>query len=147
MDYEPPTPAAVDEPSPAELHPVRVVVTDDLHRSRLTVFFRLLLAIPHYIWFVLWSFFAFLISIVNWFITLIRGRSAESLHDFYCSYVRYTTHLYAYFCLAANPYPGLRAFDVDGASAPHPTATSRPPTGLRGAASTVRESRRACCCR
>jgi hypothetical protein len=105
MDYEPPPPAAVDEPSPAELHPVRVVVTDDLHRSRLTVFFRLLLAIPHYIWFVLWSFFAFLISIVNWFITLIRGRSAESLHDFYCSYVRYTTHLYAYFCLAANPYP------------------------------------------
>jgi hypothetical protein len=107
MDYEPPPPAAVDEPSPAELHPVRVVVTDDLHRSRLTVFFRLLLAIPHYIWFVLWSFFAFLISIVNWFITLIRGRSAESLHDFYCSYVRYTTHLYAYFCLAANPYPGF----------------------------------------
>jgi Domain of unknown function (DUF4389) len=107
MEWEPPPPAAVEEPSPAGRHPVQVVVEDDLHRPRLTVFFRLLLAIPHYIWFILWSLFAFLISIVNWFITLIRGQSAESLHDFYCSYVRYTTHLYAYFCLAANPYPGF----------------------------------------
>jgi Domain of unknown function (DUF4389) len=97
-------PQASPEP---EGHPVRVVVEDDLHRSRLTVFFRLLLAIPHFIWFLLWSFFAFLIAIVNWFITLIRGRSADSLHDFFSSYVRYTTHLYAYFCLAANPYPGF----------------------------------------
>ena len=36
-------------------HPVGLVVTDDLHRSRLTVFFRLILAIPHIVWFVLWS--------------------------------------------------------------------------------------------
>ena len=112
MEYEaPPSP-----PSPADLHPVRVVVEDDLHRSRLTVFFRLLLAIPHFIWFVLWSVFAFLISIVNWFITLIRGRSVESLHDFFSAYVRYATHLYAYLCLAANPYPGFtgkRGYPID----------------------------------
>jgi hypothetical protein len=101
MEYEPPSSRAVDR------HPVQVVVEDDLRRSRLTVFFRILLAIPHVIWFLLWSFFAFLIAIVNWFITLIRGRSVESLHDFYCSYVRYSTHLYAYLCLAANPYPGF----------------------------------------
>ena len=37
----------------------------------------------------------------------MHGRSAESLHDFYCSYIRYATHLYAYFFLAANPYPGF----------------------------------------
>jgi Domain of unknown function (DUF4389) len=100
MENGPPPPAA-------ERHPVQVVVEDDLQRSRLTVFFRLLLAIPHVIWFFIWSFFAFLISIINWFITLIRGRSVESLHDFYCSYIRYTTQLYAYLFLAANPYPGF----------------------------------------
>ena len=33
--------------SSAPAHPIRLVVTDDLDRSRLTVFFRLLLAIPH----------------------------------------------------------------------------------------------------
>jgi hypothetical protein len=100
MEYGPPPPAV-------QRHPVQVVVNDDLHRSRLTVFFRLLLAIPHVIWFVIWSLFAFLISIINWVITLVRGRSAESLHDFYCSYIRYATHLYAYLFLAANPYPGF----------------------------------------
>lgn len=31
-------------------HAVTLVVTDDLRRSRLTVFFRLLLGIPHFIW-------------------------------------------------------------------------------------------------
>jgi hypothetical protein len=109
MEYEPPPSAGADEPShaPAEQHPVQVVVEDDLQRSRLTVFFRLLLAIPHIIWFGLWSLFAFLIAIINWFITLIRGRSAESLHDFFSSYIRYATHLYAYGFLAANPYPGF----------------------------------------
>jgi len=36
-----------------EAHPVRLTVEDDYVRSRLTVFFRLLLAIPHLIWFFL----------------------------------------------------------------------------------------------
>ena len=31
-------------------HPVRLVVRDDLRRTRLTVLFRLLLAIPHFFW-------------------------------------------------------------------------------------------------
>jgi hypothetical protein len=31
-------------------HPIGLIVTDDLKRSRLTVFFRLLLVIPHLIW-------------------------------------------------------------------------------------------------
>ena len=31
-------------------HPVRLVLADDLRRSRLTVCFRLLLALPHFVW-------------------------------------------------------------------------------------------------
>ena len=34
---------------------MRLVLEDDLRRSRLTVLFRLLLAIPHFVWFVLWT--------------------------------------------------------------------------------------------
>jgi hypothetical protein len=100
MELEPPQPAVGQ-------HPIQLVVNDDLERTRLTVFFRIILAIPHVIWFLLWSAFAALISIVNWFITLIRGQSVDSLHDFFCSYIRYATHLYAYVCLTANPYPGF----------------------------------------
>jgi Domain of unknown function (DUF4389) len=90
-------------------HPVRIVVTDDLQRSRLTVFFRLFLAIPHYIWAVLIGTAVGVCVFVNWFILLIRGQTPDGLHDFIAGYVRYLTHLEAYFLLAANPYPGFYA--------------------------------------
>ena len=38
-----------------EFGPIRLIVTDDLQRSRLTVFFRLLLALPHLFWLYLWG--------------------------------------------------------------------------------------------
>ena len=86
-------------------HPVRLVVQDDLKRSRLTVFFRLLLAIPHYIWAALWSFLMVFVGFVNWILTLILGRSPKALHDFIAAYLRYMTKLIAYLTFAANPYP------------------------------------------
>jgi hypothetical protein len=88
-------------------HPVGLAVEDDLHRNRLTVFFRLLLAIPHFIWFFLWSVAAFLASIVNWFATLALGRPPMWMHRFLCAYIRYSVHLSAYLYLTANPYPGF----------------------------------------
>ena len=93
-------------------HPVRLVVTDDLQRSRLTVLFRLLLAIPHLIWVLLWTIAALAAVIVNWFATLIAGRSPGALHSFLASYLRYTTHVGAYLGLAANPYPGFTGGDA-----------------------------------
>ena len=88
-------------------HPIRIVVEDDFRRSRLTVFFRLLLAIPHLIWLILWTIAALVAAIVNWFVTLVAGRPADGLHSFLGAYVRYNTHLYAYLYLAANPWPGF----------------------------------------
>ena len=88
-------------------HPIRLVVSDDLARSRLTVFFRLLLAIPHFIWLVLWGIAVFVVVIVSWFAALFTGRVPGGLHGFMAAYVRYQTHVYAYLFLAANPYPGL----------------------------------------
>lgn len=86
---------------------MRLTVTDDLRRSRLTVFFRLLLAIPHLVWFWLWTVVAVLAAVVNWVATLVSGRSPGSLHRFLSAYIRYSTHLFAYLFLAANPYPGF----------------------------------------
>jgi Domain of unknown function (DUF4389) len=112
MVFEPPPiePSSLepaDQPPDPNRHPIRVVVTDDLHRSRLTVGFRLLLSIPLWIWLVIWSIGVFFAAIVNWFLTLIKGRSPLSLHDFFASYIRFTTHLHAYFFFAADPYPGF----------------------------------------
>ncbi len=90
-----------------EPHPVRITVDDDLRRSRLTIFFRLLLAIPHFFWFALWSIGVFFAAIATWVAALVRGRAPDGLHDFLAAYVRYSTHLGAYLALAANPYPGF----------------------------------------
>jgi hypothetical protein len=86
-------------------HPIRLVVNDDLQRTRLTVFFRLILAIPLLLWAVLWGVIAMLAWIVNWFATLFTGQSPEGLHNFLATFLRYTTHVRAYTLLVADPYP------------------------------------------
>ena len=97
-------------------HPVQLSITDDLERSRLTVFFRLLLAIPLFIWFGLWSIGVFFAAIIGWFAALFTGRLPQGLHDFFGMYIRYATHLGAYLAIAANPYPsftGTPGYAVD----------------------------------
>ena len=87
--------------------PVRLVVSDDLARRRLTVAFRLLLAIPHLLWVSLWGAAATLASIVMWLAILFEGRAPRTLHGFVASFVRYSTHVSAYVFLAAGPFPGF----------------------------------------
>jgi hypothetical protein len=89
----------------ASTHPIRLVVNDDLQRNRLTVFFRLILAIPLFLWAVLWGVVALLAYIANWFATLFMGQSPEGLHNFLATFLRYTTHVRAYTLLVADPYP------------------------------------------
>jgi hypothetical protein len=91
------------------VRPIRLVVRDDdLDRRRLTVFFRLLLAIPHFVWLTLWGFAAFIVAFILWLAVLIEGAAPANLHSFVAGYVRYATHVGAYVLLAANPYPGFR---------------------------------------
>jgi hypothetical protein len=101
--------------------PVQLIVSGDLQRSRATVFFRLILAIPLAIWLALWGLAATVAVIVNWFATLIQGQSPQGLHDFIAAYVRFAIHVYAYLLLAAEPYPdflGKPGYPVDVRIAP-----------------------------
>ena len=88
-------------------HPIRIVLTDDLQRSRPTVFFRLILAIPHYLWAALLGLAFVVVVFLQWWVLLFRGRPAGGLRDFSAGYIRYVTHIEAYVLLAANPYPGF----------------------------------------
>ena len=102
-------------------HPIQLVVTDDLSRSRLTVFFRLLLVIPHWIWLGLWGIAALLAAIGAWFVALFTGRVPDGLHDFLARYLRYQTQVLAYAFLAADPSPdftGDKPYPVDVRIAP-----------------------------
>ena len=78
----------MSHPAAASDHPLRLTVTDDLVRSRLTVFFRLLLAIPHFIWLELWGIVVVLAVFVAWLAALFTGRVPGGLHSFIASYLR-----------------------------------------------------------
>lgn len=86
-------------------HPIRLMNDDDLQRNRLTVFFRLLLAIPHFLFVALWSIAIWFAVIVGWFATLFTGRLPDGLHDFSARFLRYLTRVYAYMHLVADPFP------------------------------------------
>ena len=100
-------PAVYESANVYRQDPIRLHVTDDLRRSRLTVFFRLLLAIPHFVWLMLWGVAAIFALVANWFVTLFRGLPADALHRFLGAFMRYQIHLYAYLELVANPFPGF----------------------------------------
>jgi hypothetical protein len=119
---------------PVEEHPIRLVVEDDLRRSRLTILFRLLLVIPHFIWLALWGIAVVFAAIVGWFAALFTGRLPDGFHRFLSAYVRYATHVYAYLYLAANPWPGFTgepgSYPIDVQIGP-PERQSRWKTGFR----------------
>jgi hypothetical protein len=107
-------PASQQPPAPAQA--VRLLITDDLQRDRLTVFFRLILSIPHFIWLTLWGIVTIVLAVVNWFATLILGRPPAWLYRPIAAYVKYATHFHAYLHLAANPYPsfdGTPGYPID----------------------------------
>jgi Domain of unknown function (DUF4389) len=94
-------------------HPVGIVIPADLERGRLTVFFRLILAIPLVLWYIVWSIVAIVLGVVAWLTALALGRLPAWLHRFFCAYVRFTAHMYAYLLLVANPYPPFGGYAGD----------------------------------
>jgi len=94
-------------PLPVRNAPVRLEVGGDLRRSRLTVFFRVLLALPHLVWLTLWGILAIGAAIINWFATLIRATPPRAIHRLLASYLRYQAHVTAYLFLIGNPFPGF----------------------------------------
>lgn len=108
-------------------HPVRLELGDNGRRSRLTVFFRYLLTLPHFVWLTLWAVAAIPAALVNWVVALVLGRPATPLHRFLRAYVRYVTHVLAFLFLVANPFPGFtgtRRYPVD-VTLPEPERQSR----------------------
>lgn len=106
---------------PADEHPIRLAVEDDRRRSRLTTFFRLLLAIPHFVWLTIWGIAVYVAVVVSWFIQVVAGRPNAGIHRFVAAYLRYTTHVYAYVGLVADPYP-----EFDGDDDAYPVQLSVP---------------------
>ena len=74
-------------------------------RSRLTTFFRYILAIPHFIVVAVWSFAAFFAVVAAWFALVVTGRYPQGLYDFVSGLQRYSTAVYGYIALLTDEYP------------------------------------------
>ena len=106
--YPRPDPTVLGVPRRPPPHPIALrVPADELERSRLTVFFRFLLAIPHFVWLLLWAIAVFFVAILNWFAVVFTGRAPAGFHRFLTRWVRDQTHVYAFVTVVANPFPGF----------------------------------------
>src|SRR3954464_491428 len=76
-------------------HPIELTVGGDLTRSRLTVFFRGILLLPHLIFVYAWGLVAVVTSILGWIVALFIGRLPDPLHRFLAAYVRYSARVVA----------------------------------------------------
>ena len=57
-------------------------------RDRVTVFFRLILSIPHWIWLAVWGIAVYIAALIGWVIGIFTGRLPDAIHDFIASYTR-----------------------------------------------------------
>jgi hypothetical protein len=110
-DAQPQPPAAPGQEF--NQHPIRLVVADDLHRSRLTVLVRIFLAYPQLIYLELWAIPVLFVLVGQWFYTLFKSRPHARMHGYLSRYVRQWTVVSAYLYLLANPYPHFQGLPGD----------------------------------
>jgi hypothetical protein len=93
---------------------VPVLVIQNIQpRSRLTTFFRWIIAIPWFIVTALWGIAALLAAIVAWFAILFTGRYPAGLYEFEAGFARFYTRAYAFSALLVDPFP-----PIDGSEHP-----------------------------
>ena len=92
-------------------YPVEFRVDYADSRSRLTTFFRLILAIPLAIWAYVYGFLALIVVVIAWFAIVITGRYPQGLYDFEAGWVRFLARVTAYVALLCDGYPSFGGSD------------------------------------
>ncbi len=81
-------------------------------RDRLTVFFRLILAIPLAIWLYVYAIVAYLAVVIAWFAIVITGSYPRGLYNFVAGFTRFLARFTAYTVLLCDSYPSFGGSDV-----------------------------------
>ena len=74
-------------------------------RSRLSVFFRFLLAIPHMFWAFFYGIGFFVVVFIAWFAIVFTARWPRGMYNFAAGFLRYVGRLTAYLYLVVDAYP------------------------------------------
>jgi hypothetical protein len=96
-------------------------VTYEEQRNRLTVAFRIILAIPHLVVAYAWQYLAEVLAVIQWFIILFTGKRNQGLWNLQQSWLGYYSRVLGYISLLYDPYP---AFGTDPGNAPVRTSIS-----------------------
>lgn len=87
-------------------YPVRMSASPQIEgRNRLTVFFRVIMIIPHYIILGILNFVAEVLGFVAWLVALFTGSVPAGIHNFLAGWLRWTTRYAAYALLLTDEYP------------------------------------------
>jgi Domain of unknown function (DUF4389) len=92
-------------------YPVTFAANYVERRSRLTTFFRLILAIPLVIWLAIYGIAATVAIVIAWFAIVFTARYPRALYDFVEGYNRYEARATAYAALLCDPYPSFLGED------------------------------------
>ncbi len=83
-------------------------------RSRLTAFFRLILAIPLAIVLYVYALIAWVAIVIAWFAIVITAHYPKGLYDFVAGFLRFQTRVTAYVALLCDPYPSFGGSEDPG---------------------------------
>jgi hypothetical protein len=86
-------------------YPVTYEVAYPERLSRLSTFFRAILAIPMAIWVYIWGFFASIAIFIAWFAILITGRYPAGLYRFVAQFTAAEAILFSYMTLVTDRFP------------------------------------------
>ena len=79
--------------------------------SRLTSFFRLLLAIPLYIWAYFYGIVASIAIVIAWLAIVITGRFPRALYEFIAGWTRFITRVTGYVSVLTDSYSSFGGSD------------------------------------
>jgi len=85
--------------------PILVAVADRAPQRRVTVLFRLILLIPHFIVLFFLAIAAEVVAFIGWWGALFLGRLPEFAHTFLSGVLRWYVRVYAYGLLLTDVYP------------------------------------------
>jgi hypothetical protein len=74
-------------------------------RNRLTVAFRIILAIPHLIVSRLWAYLAGFLAVIQWFIIVFTGQRNQGIWNLQWSWLGYDSRVQSYVSLLYDVYP------------------------------------------
>jgi hypothetical protein len=76
-------------------------------RNRLTVAFRIILAIPHLVVAQVWGYLAEILAVVQWVIVLFTGQRNESIFNLQRTWLDYYSRVIGYTSLLFDKYPAF----------------------------------------